>query len=286
MSAGLGAAVKGRITRRFDSLRAEGRSGLVTFTTAGDPDPATFEQLLKGLPGAGADLIEIGLPFSDPVADGRAIQAASIRALSHSQTVRKTLAMVRRFREQDTDTPIILMGYANPLHRYGIPAFARDAAEAGVDGMIVVDIPPEEDDTLGKPLRAAGIDVIRLATPTSDDQRLPKILRDTGGFVYFVSVTGTTGAATPDPTAVAGMLARLRRHTSLPVAVGFGIRTPAQATAIAQVADATVVGSAIVDKLAAGLDTNGVARPNMVQDVLAFVNTLAVAVRNARSTGA
>lgn len=276
------AAPAGRISARFADLRAEGRGGLVTFVTAGDPDPETAWQILEGLPAAGADIIELGMPFSDPMADGPAIQAASLRALQSGQTLRKTLEMVRRFREGEPATPLVLMGYYNPIYQYGVDAFVADAAAAGVDGLIVVDLPPEESDELLPQARAAGIDFIRLATPTSDDARLPVILSDSGGFVYYVSVLGITGTKSATETATEEAVARLRRHTDLPVAVGFGIRTPEAAAVTARIADAAVVGSAIVDRIKAGLDENGKATSDLARTVLAFVRDLAGGVRGAR----
>ncbi|HZH26404.1 MAG TPA: tryptophan synthase subunit alpha [Azospirillaceae bacterium] len=275
--------VPGRIERRFEALRREGRAALVTFVTAGDPDPATSAALLAGLPAAGADVIEIGMPFTDPMADGPSIQAASLRALKAGQTLAKTLAMVADFRRTDADTPIVLMGYYNPIHNYGVDRFLKDAVAAGVDGLIVVDLPPEEDAELCLPALAAGIRFIRLATPTTDEVRLPAVLANTAGFVYYVSVTGITGGASADAAVVAQAVARLKRHTDLPVAVGFGIRTPEAAAAVARVADAAVVGSAIVDRVQAGLDAAGRARPGLADDVLGFVRSLSHGVRTARA---
>jgi len=275
--------VPGRIERRFEALRREGRAALVTFVTAGDPDPATSAALLAGLPAAGADVIEIGMPFTDPMADGPSIQAASLRALKAGQTLAKTLAMVAGFRRTDADTPVVLMGYYNPIHNYGVDRFLKDAVAAGVDGLIVVDLPPEEDQELCLPALAAGIRFIRLATPTTDEARLPAVLANTAGFVYYVSVTGITGGASADAAVVAQAVARLKRHTDLPVAVGFGIRTPEAAAAVARVADAAVVGSAIVDRVQAGLDTAGRAQPGLADDVLGFVRSLSNGVRGARA---
>jgi tryptophan synthase alpha chain len=268
-----------RITARFAALAAEGRPGLVTFITAGDPDAATSLAILKALPAAGADVIELGVPFTDPMADGPAIQAAGLRALKGGQTLAKTQAMVRAFREGDGATPIVLMGYYNPIYIYGVPRFLVDAKDAGVDGLIVVDLPPEEDDELCLPALAAGLDFIRLATPTTDDKRLPAVLAHTAGFVYYVSITGITGSATPDADLVSAAVARIKGHTDLPVAVGFGVRTPAQAAAIAAGADAVVVGSALVDVVRASLDEAGAATPRTVADVEALVRDLAAAVR-------
>jgi tryptophan synthase alpha chain len=275
-------AATDRIGRRFRALRARGRGGLVAFITAGDPDPETGLALLQGLPAAGADLIELGIAFTDPMADGPAIQAAGLRALKAGITLKKTLAMVRRFREADGDTPIVLMGYYNPIYSYGVERFLADALAAGVDGLIVVDLPPEEDDELCLPALQAGVNFIRLATPTTDDDRLPVVLTNTSGFVYYVSITGITGTASAADTAIEAAVMRLRRHTDLPVAVGFGIKTPDQAGAVARVADAAVVGSAIVSRVAANLDETGRARPGLVDDVLALVRDLAAGVRRAR----
>lgn len=282
MSTESGQISQGRIAKRFAALKAEGRAGLVTFITAGDPDLETCRALLHGLPAAGADLIELGLPFSDPMADGPAIQAASLRALQAGTTARKTLELVRGFRERDADTPVILMGYYNPIHAYGVDRFLADAVAAGVDGLIIVDLPPEEDEELCIPALKAGVNFIRLATPTTDDQRLPAVLQNTSGFVYYVSIAGITGTASAADSAVAGAVERLKRHTDLPVAVGFGIKTPEQAAGIARVADAAVVGSAIVTRIAGGLDAAGKARPGLVEDVLGFVRELATGVRRAR----
>src|SRR6202050_4194251 len=238
-----------RIDDRFAALREEGRAALVTFVTAGDPDLATSLAILKALPGAGADIIEIGMPFTDPMADGPAIQASGLRALKGGQTMHRTLGLVADFRKGDADTPLILMGYYNPIYIYGVEAFLRDAKAAGVDGLIVVDLPPEEDEELCLPALKAGLNFIRLATPTTDDKRLPAVLTNTSGFVYYVSITGITGADPPAPGKVARAVARIKRHTKLPVCVGFGVRTAEQARAIAQGCDGVVVGSALVDAL-------------------------------------
>ena len=274
---------KGRIAARFAALKQEGRGGLVTFLTAGDPDADTSAALLAGLPAAGADLIELGMPFSDPIADGPAIQRASVRALRAGMTLRRTLDMVAGFRQQDAQTPIVLMGYFNPIVRYGIAAFTVDAGRAGVDGLIIVDLPPEEDADLRRHAVAVGIDVIRLATPTSDDRRLPKVLEGAGGFLYYVAVAGITGTRSATDVAVAEALGRLRAHTDLPVAVGFGIRTPEQAAAVARVADAAVVGTALVDRLAGGLDDQEQVGPETAESVLGLVRELSQAVRSARA---
>jgi len=273
-----------RIERRFARLREEGRAGLVIYLTAGDPDPETSLRLFQGLAGAGADLIEIGMPFSDPMADGPAIQAAGQRALKAGMTLRKTLAMVRALREADPDTPYVLMGYYNPIYRYGADAFARDAVAAGVDGAIVVDLPPEEDAELAAPARAAGLSIVRLATPTSDEARLPAIVGGAGGFLYYVAITGITGTSSADAASVNAAVARLRRFTGLPIAVGFGIKTPAQAAEVAKAADAAVVGSALVDRLSLNLEPDGRAKPGLVDAVLGDIRALAAGVRGARRT--
>jgi tryptophan synthase alpha chain len=275
-----------RIERRFAALREEGRAGLVTYLTAGDPDPDTSARLFAGLAQAGADLIEIGMPFSDPMADGPVIQEAGQRALKQGMTLRRTLALVRELRRGDDATPIVLMGYYNPIYRYGADAFARDAVAAGVDGVIVVDLPPEEDAELTGPARAAGLDIVRLATPTSDDRRLPHIVEHASGFIYYVAIAGITGTRSADAASVAAAVARLRRFTELPVAVGFGIRTPEQAAEVARAADAAVVGSALVQRLALNLNPDGTATPSLVDAVLADVGALAEGVRGARLTKA
>jgi tryptophan synthase alpha chain len=273
-----------RIERRFAKLREEGRAGLVIYLTAGDPDPETSLTLFRGLAGAGADLIEIGMPFSDPMADGPSIQAAGQRALKAGMSLRKTLAMVGRLRERDPDTPYVLMGYYNPIYRYGAEAFARDAVAAGVDGAIIVDLPPEEDAELAGPARATGLDIVRLATPTSDEARLPAIVAHASGFIYYVAIAGITGTKSAEAASVREAMARLRRFTDLPVAVGFGIKNPAQAAEAANAADAAVVGTAIVDRLALNLDPDGNARPGLIDAVLADVRALAAGVRLARRT--
>lgn len=266
-----------RIDARFAALKAEGRGGLVTFFTAGDPDFDTGLAILKGLPAAGADLIELGVPFSDPMADGPAIQLASQRALKAGMTARRTLDMVRAFRQTDDATPLILMGYFNPIYVYGAEAFVKDAAAAGVDGLIVVDLPPEEADELTGPLHAAGLDLIFLTAPTTDDVRLPTVLEKASGFVYYVSITGITGTASASEQAIADAVKRLRRHTALPLAVGFGIRTPEQAAEVARHADAAVVGSALVQTVA-----DNIGKPGLVETVLGHVRALADGVRGAR----
>jgi tryptophan synthase alpha chain len=272
-----------RIERRFAELRARGRAGLVTFLVAGDPDIPTFERLLAGLPEAGADLIEVGMPFSDPMADGPTIQAGNLRALAAGISLARTLEIVRRFRDHDTTTPLVLMGYYNPIWAYGRLRFLDEAVSAGVDGLIVVDLPPEEDEELCLPALERGLDFIRLATPTTDDRRLPKVLQNVRGFLYYVSLTGITGVKEAVADQVAPQVARLRRHTDLPIAVGFGIRTAEQAAAIARVADAAVVGSALVAEVAAHLDEEGRPAKGLVAAVHGRVRALAEAVRTARS---
>jgi len=272
----------GRIERRFAALKAEGRAGLVTYLTCGDPDAESFARLLSALPASGADLIEVGMPFSDPMADGPSIQAAGLRALKAGMTLARTLDIVRHFRKSDAATPIVLMGYYNPIFRYGVARFLAAAKAAGVDGLIIVDLPPEHDDELCLPALAQGLDFIRLATPTTDDRRLPAVLKHTAGFIYYVSIAGITGTKAVDTGGVARAVARLRRHSRLPVAVGFGIRTPDQAAAVARIADGTVVGSALVDEVAAHLDADGKARPELVDAVLGRVRALADGVRRAR----
>jgi tryptophan synthase alpha chain len=267
-----------RLKDRFAALKAEDRAAFVAYVMAGDPDEATALQILKGLPAAGADLIELGFPFSDPMAEGPPIQKASQRALKAGMTLRKTLATVRAFRQGDQATPLILMGYLNPLLTYGLEPFARDAAAAGVDGLIVVDCPPEEADPLCDALEANDVALIRLAAPTTDEKRLPAVLRRTSGFVYYVSVAGVTGVKEADAAAVAPQVARIRKASGLPVAVGFGIRTPERAAAVARVADAAVVGSALVDEIAAALGRNEPPAPKVLESARA----LAQAVRQAR----
>ncbi|MCS7267962.1 MAG: tryptophan synthase subunit alpha [Geminicoccaceae bacterium] len=271
-----------RIERRFAELRRDGRAGLVTFLVSGDPDIPTFERLLEGLPAAGADLVEVGMPFSDPMADGPVIQAANARALGAGITLARTLEIVRRFRDHDRTTPLVLMGYYNPIWAYGRLRFLDDAVDAGVDGLIVVDLPPEEDEELCLPALERGLDFIRLATPTTDDARLPKVLQNVRGFLYYVSLTGITGVKDAVAEAVAPRLARIRRHTALPIAVGFGVKTPEQAAAIARIADAVVVGSTLVAEVAAHLDEDGRPRRGLVAAVHAKVAALARAVREAR----
>jgi len=275
-----------RIDSRFEALKREGRAGLVTFVMAGDPDPATSAAILKALPAAGADVIEVGMPFTDPMADGPAIQAAGLRALRAGQDMVKTLELVRAFRAADLATPIVLMGYYNPIYIYGVERFLADAKAAGIDGLIVVDLPPEEDTELCLPALRAGLNFIRLATPTTDDRRLPAVLANTSGFVYYVSITGITGAAAPDPGLVTAAVGRIKRHTGLPVAVGFGVRDAASAASIARGAEAVVVGSALVEKVRASLDTAGKATPATVAAVAGLVAELAAGVRGARQQAA
>src|SRR5437868_5920639 len=271
-----------RIEKRFAALKAEGRAALVTFMTAGDPDAETSLAIVKALPGAGADMIELGMPFTDPMADGPAVQAAGLRALNGGQTMLKTLAMVRDFRKNDDTTPIVLMGYYNPIYIYGVDRFLIDAKAAGIDGLIVVDLPPEEDAELCLPALKAGLNFIRLATPTTDDKRLPAVLVNTSGFVYYVSITGITGAAAPDPSKVKDAVARIKRHTDLPVAVGFGVKTAEHARAIAEGADAVVVGSALVEAVRQSLDEPGKATAATVKAVADLVAQLAKGVRGVK----
>lgn len=272
-----------RIDRRFAALKAEGRAALVTFITAGDPDYRTSLDILKGLPRAGADVIEIGMPFTDPMADGPAIQAAGLRALAAGQTMKKTLALVRAFRKADSETPIVLMGYYNPIYVHGVAKFLDDAKAAGADGLIVVDLPPEEDEELCLPALAAGIDFIRLATPTTDDARAPAVFRHTSGFVYYVSVLGITGTKAPDLASVRANVRRLRKFTALPICVGFGVRNAAQARVIAKDADGVVVGSALVNAVRASLGKTGKAGPRTVKAVHSLVRDIAGGVRSAAS---
>ncbi len=272
----------GRIERRFAALKQENRAALVTFTMAGDPDYATAVALLKALPKAGADIIELGMPFTDPMADGPAIQAAGLRALKAGANMKKTLAAVREFRAGDATTPLVLMGYYNPIYVYGVDTFLADAKAAGVDGLIVVDLPPEEDGELCLPALAAGVNFIRLATPTTDDKRLPTVLTNTSGFVYYVSITGITGAAAPNPDNVKSAVARIKRHTQLPVCVGFGVRSAEQARAIAQSADGVVVGSALVDAVRQSLGPDAKPTSGTVTAVTGLVSALAEGVRSAQ----
>ena len=268
-----------RIDARFAALKREGRAALVTFVTAGDPDPATSGKILQALPRSGADVVELGMPFTDPMADGPAIQASSQRALKAGQTLTGTLAMVRDFRRTDDVTPIVLMGYYNPIYIYGVARFLADARTAGVDGLILVDLPPEEDDELCLPALNAGFNFIRLATPTTDDARLPAVLANTSGFLYYVSIAGITGTKAPDIDAVRAHIARIKQQTRLPIAVGFGIKTPEQARALAGAADGIVVGSALVNAIAASLDAAGKATGKTVGEVLDLVHTLSRPLR-------
>jgi tryptophan synthase alpha chain len=269
-----------RIDRRFAALKAQSRKGLVTFVTAGDPDYETSREILLGLPGAGADVIELGMPFSDPMADGPAIQASSLRALKSGQTMQRTLELVRAFRAKDQDTPIVLFGYYNPIYIYPAERFLDDAVAAGADGLLVVDVPPEADDELCLPARERGLNFIRLATPTTDEGRLPAVLANASGFLYYVSITGITGAAAPEVKGVHSHVARIRKSTQLPVAVGFGIKTPAQAREIAAVADAVVVGSALVETIRNSLGQKGESTGNTVPAVLNLVQGLSGALRS------
>lgn len=266
-----------RLQSRFAELKQQNRAALVTFVTAGDPDYATSLSILKGLPAVGADVIELGMPFTDPMADGPAIQLANIRALGGHQDMVKTLQMVREFRAGNSDTPLVLMGYFNPIHHYGVPSFIEEAKAAGVDGLIVVDLPPEHNEDLCDPAQAAGLDFIRLTTPTTDDARLPTVLNGSSGFVYYVSVAGVTGAGAATLEHVEQAVARLRRHTDLPISIGFGIRTPEHAATIARLADGVVVGSALIDQIA-----NAASPQQAIDGVLGLCRELAEGVRDAR----
>ena len=270
-----------RIDRRFAALKKEGRPALVTFLTGGDPDYGTSLAIIKGLPAAGADVIEIGMPFSDPMADGPSIQAAGLRSLANGHTMAKTLSMVRSFREDDDETPIVLMGYYNPVYSYGSEKFLDDAKDAGVDGFIIVDLPAEMDEELCIPSMARGLNFIRLATPTTDDKRLPRVLTNTSGFLYYVSINGITGMATPDPDDVARSVAHIKAKTDIPIVVGFGVRSAAQAEAIGRAADGVVVGTALVNAVADSLDDNGLATGSTVSAVTSLVAELAGGVRAA-----
>jgi tryptophan synthase alpha chain len=274
-----------RIDRRFAALKNEGRAALVTFLMSGDPDYETSLAIIKALPAAGADVIELGMPFTDPMADGPAIQAAGLRALKSGQTLKKTLSLVSGFRTNDDATPIVLMGYYNPIYIYGVERFLVDAKAAGVDGLIIVDLPPEEDEELCLPALRSGLNFIRLATPTTNDKRLPAVLANTSGFVYYVSITGITGSASPDAGKVTAAVARIKRHTTLPVCVGFGVKDAASAGALAREADGVVVGSALVEALRATL-MDGKASPHSVKAVTALVGELAAGVRGARARAA
>lgn len=272
----------GRIEARFSELKEAGRAGLVTYLCAGDPNLETSTSIIEGLPEAGADIIEIGMPFTDPMADGPSIQAGALRALASGMTLAKVLELIRHFRLKDDRTPIVLMGYYNPIYHYGAERFLDDAKNAGADGLIVVDLPPEEDEELCLPALKRGVSFIRLATPTTDDKRLPTVLANTSGFIYYVSMTGITGVGAPTVDLVDQAVQRIRAHSDLPVAVGFGIRTPEQAGDIAKVADAAVVGSALVDQIADSLDQDGQPNAGLVEALLAQVGNLAASVRAAR----
>jgi tryptophan synthase alpha chain len=272
-----------RIEKRFAQLKADKRAGLVAYISAGDPNPTLGYEILKGLPAAGADLIELGMPFTDPMADGPSVQLAGQRALKAGITVDATFDMVRRFRKEvDSDTPIVLMGYYNLVYQRGVAKFCKDAAEAGVDGFILVDLPPEEAEALKPHAVANGIDTVLLTAPTTDDKRLPAVLKYSSGFVYFVSVLGITGTKSASEDSVKNHVERIKRHTNLPVGVGFGIKTPEQAAAVARHADAAVVGSAIVDQVKVALDADGKPKPGLVPGVLGFVKSLAEGVRSVK----
>ena len=271
-----------RIDKRVSELHTEGRAALVTFLMCGDPDLDTSLQLIEALPGAGADVIELGMPFTDPMADGPSVQAAGLRALKAGGSMLKTLGVVSAFRRNNDHTPIVLMGYYNPIYVYGVERFLRDAKAAGVDGLIVVDLPPEEDAELCIPALEAGVNFIRLATPTTDDKRLPKVLTNTSGFVYYVSINGITGAAIADYSQVSQAVRRIKGHTELPVAVGFGVKTAANAEAIATHADGVVVGSALIDALKRSLDSQDRATSATVAAVTSLVSEIAGGVRAAR----
>jgi tryptophan synthase alpha chain len=272
--------VTDRVAARFEACRAEGRAALVTFVTAGDPDPASSARLLRALVAGGADIVELGMPFTDPMADGPVIQAGNLRSLAAGTTLVQVLDLVRAFRTEDAATPVVLMGYMNPLFAYGVDRFAVDAAAAGIDGLIVVDVPPEEADELYGPLRASGLHLVRLATPTTDDARLPTVLEGASGFLYYVSVAGVTGTASAEDADVASAVRRLKAASDLPVAVGFGIRTPAQAAAVARHSDGVVVGSAIVSLIG---DAAAARANDLPERVETFVRGLAEAVRTART---
>ncbi len=280
MSRTSGSRKESRLTRRFRALRTAGRGGLVTFVTAGDPDLDSSAMLLRQLPSVGADVIELGMPFSDPMADGPAIQASSQRALAAGMTLAKTLAMVGTFREDDKETPVILMGYFNPIYQYGSQNFVEDALTAGVDGLIIVDLPPEEDDELCHPAMTAGLHWIRLVTPTTDNRRMPTVLRNTSGFVYYVSIAGITGTRSASADVIRSAVRRLSQYTDLPVAVGFGIQTPEQVEEVVNDADAAVVGSALVREIEQNLDDQGNATQSLVNQVLGRVQKLSAVLKN------
>lgn len=275
-----------RMDNRFAALKAEGRPALITYFMGGDPDFETSLGIMKALPGAGADIIELGMPFSDPMADGPAIQLAGQRALKGGQTLGRTLDLARKFREADTETPIVMMGYYNPIYIYGVDRFLDDALAAGIDGLIVVDLPPEMDDELCIPALKKGVNFIRLATPTTDDKRLPAVLKNTSGFVYYVSMTGITGSSLPDPSLISGAVNRIKGHTNLPVCVGFGVKTADHAKAIGAAADGVVVGTAIVAQIAGSLTRDGKAGPDTIASVATLVRGLATGVRAARLVAA
>lgn len=269
-----------RISDTFSAIATQKRAALVTYIMAGDPNRATARAILQALPQAGSDIIEFGMPFSDPMADGPAIQKAGLRALKAGQTLHKTLEDIAWFRTTNTTTPIVLMGYYNPVYIYGVEKFLIDAKKAGVDGLIIVDLPPEEDSELCIPALKAGLSFIRLATPTTDDKRLPTVMNNTSGFVYYVSINGITGTATPDYSQVSAAVARIKRHTNLPVVVGFGVKTPQDAKAISKGADGVVVGSALIDVLQKSLDEAGNATPNTLKSVTDLVSSLSAAIKN------
>ena len=275
-----------RMDKRFAALKAEGRPALVTYFMGGDPDYETSLGIMKALPEAGADVIELGMPFSDPMADGPAIQLAGQRALKAGQTLKKTLQLAADFRKVDADTPIVMMGYYNPIYIYGVEKFLDDAIAAGIDGLIVVDLPPEMDDELCIPAIRKGINFIRLATPTTDDKRLPTVLKNTTGFVYYVSMNGITGSALPDPSLVSGAVKRIKEHTELPVCVGFGVKTAEHAKLIGAAADGVVVGTAIVNQIATSLSKDGKATPDTIQAVATLVRGLSTGTRSARLVAA